>query len=102
MRYIAMGLVMIYRKLISPLFPPKCKYYPTCSAYALEALKRFGFFRGTALAVWRILRCNPWSMGGIDPVPDRFTFRARRFDLSPQDSEDVTEEEKNEDDKLNY
>jgi len=65
-------LVIFYRKFISPLKPPCCKYYPTCSAYALEALKKHGAIKGTILAVWRVLRCNPWSMGGIDRVPDKF------------------------------
>ncbi len=75
MKYPAMLLIKFYQKFISPLFPAKCKYHPTCSAYALTAFQRFGFFRGSLLAVWRILRCNPWSMGGIDPVPEKFTFK---------------------------
>ncbi|MBR2284517.1 MAG: membrane protein insertion efficiency factor YidD [Ruminococcus sp.] len=80
MRYLLIGLVRLYQRFISPLTPPKCKYYPTCSCYALTALKRFGAVRGTALSVWRILRCNPWSMGGIDYVPEKFTFRVRKYD----------------------
>lgn len=82
MKYIVLGLIKFYRKFISPLFPPKCKYYPTCSTYALEAVRRFGAVRGTALAVWRILRCNPWSLGGIDPVPDKFTFRVKKYNFT--------------------
>ena len=78
MKYVLIAVIKLYRKLISPLFPPRCKYYPTCSSYALKAVERFGFFRGTALAVWRILRCNPWSLGGIDPVPERFSFKRNR------------------------
>lgn len=77
MKYILMGIIKFYKKFISPLFPPCCKYYPTCSSYALEAVKKFGFFRGGWLAVWRILRCNPWSMGGIDYVPDKFDILGR-------------------------
>ena len=77
MKYLLMGLIKFYKKFISPLFPPCCKYYPTCSSYALEAVKKFGFFRGGWLAVWRILRCNPWSMGGIDYVPDKFDILGR-------------------------
>ncbi|MFR0881465.1 MAG: membrane protein insertion efficiency factor YidD [Oscillospiraceae bacterium] len=77
MKYLFMGLIKIYKKIISPLFPPCCKYYPTCSSYALEALRKHGFFKGTWLAVWRILRCNPWSMGGIDYVPDKFDILGR-------------------------
>ena len=65
--------IMFYRKFISPLFPPRCKYYPTCSSYCLEAYKRHGAIKGTILSVWRLLRCNPWSMGGVDHVPDRIT-----------------------------
>lgn len=77
MKYLLMGIIKFYKKCISPLFPPCCKYYPTCSSYALEAVKKFGFFRGGWLAVWRILRCNPWSMGGIDHVPDKFDVLGR-------------------------
>lgn len=65
--------ILFYRKFISPMFGARCMYYPTCSAYALEALKKHGPIAGTLLAVWRILRCNPWSAGGIDRVPDKIT-----------------------------
>ncbi|HAP78632.1 MAG TPA: membrane protein insertion efficiency factor YidD [Ruminococcus sp.] len=75
MKYICIALIKFYRRFISPVFPPCCKYYPSCSQYALEAFRKFGFFRGFLLALWRILRCNPWSLGGIDPVPEKFTFR---------------------------
>jgi hypothetical protein len=80
MKYVILSLIRFYQKVISPLTSPKCKYYPTCSHYALEAVKRFGAVRGSALAVWRILRCNPWSMGGIDYVPDKFTFKVKKYD----------------------
>lgn len=63
------GAVRFYRRGISPLKPPVCRFEPTCSAYALEALERHGAFRGTYLTVWRILRCQPFSKGGYDPVP---------------------------------
>lgn len=79
MRYLAMLLIKFYQKCISPFFPAKCKYHPTCSHYAMEAFRRFGFIRGFLLAGWRILRCNPWSMGGFDPVPEKFTFRTQRY-----------------------
>ncbi|MCR5601939.1 MAG: membrane protein insertion efficiency factor YidD [Ruminococcus sp.] len=92
MKYIVLGLIKFYRKFISPLFPPKCKYYPTCSTYALEAVRRFGAVRGTALAVWRILRCNPWSLGGIDPVPDKFTFRVKKYNFIDPDYGDEDNE----------
>lgn len=64
--------IKLYKKLISPLLPAQCKYYPSCSTYALQAIERFGIIRGTILGAWRILRCNPWSLGGIDPVPEKF------------------------------
>ncbi|MBE1466528.1 membrane protein insertion efficiency factor YidD [Kibdelosporangium phytohabitans] len=63
--------IHVYRKVISPLLPPTCRYYPSCSTYAVEALKTHGAIKGLWLAVWRLLRCNPWSSGGIDPVPPR-------------------------------
>lgn len=72
MKYIAQFLILIYKKLISPLFPKSCKYYPTCSSYAMQAYKKYGFVKGTVLSAWRILRCNPWSRGGVDKVPEEF------------------------------
>lgn len=63
-----LGIVVFYRKFISPMHPPCCKYYPTCSQYALEAIKKYGPIKGTGMAIWRVLRCNPWSKGGYDPV----------------------------------
>ena len=71
MKRLLIRLVRFYQKGISPLKPPYCKYIPTCSQYAVEALERFGALKGTALAVWRILRCNPFSRGGYDPVPEK-------------------------------
>jgi uncharacterized protein len=65
-----------YMRFISPALPRTCKYEPTCSAYAMEALKELGVMRGTIVAAWRVLRCNPWSHGGWDPVSDRRIFRA--------------------------
>ncbi len=72
MSYIGRFLIWIYQKLISPLKPATCRYYPTCSHYAAEALKKHGFILGSLLAISRVLRCNPWSRGGVDYVPDRF------------------------------
>ncbi len=66
--------IRLYQKLISPLLPRTCKYYPSCSAYAVTAIRRFGPLRGLLLAGWRILRCNPWSRGGVDYVPETFSF----------------------------
>ncbi len=93
MKFVVIALIRFYQKCISPLFPPKCKYYPTCSCYALTAVKKFGAVRGSALAVWRILRCNPWSLGGIDYVPEKFTFKVKKIDYSKLHSEaDITVE----------
>ncbi len=64
------GLVRLYQRLVSPLLPPSCRFYPSCSAYAVEALRRHGALRGTWLTVRRLGRCHPFHPGGIDPVPD--------------------------------
>lgn len=72
MKKILLLFVKFYRKFISPLKPPCCKYYPTCSTYALTALEKHGAFKGSVLAMWRLARCNPFSLGGVDHVPDRF------------------------------
>ncbi|WP_444658959.1 membrane protein insertion efficiency factor YidD [Caproiciproducens sp. R2] len=64
-------LIRFYQKAISPYKKPCCKYYPTCSNYAIEAIERFGAFQGFWLAFFRILRCNPFSRGGYDPVPEK-------------------------------
>ena len=71
MKHLMIALVKFYRKCISPLKPPCCRFTPTCSAYALEAFTKRGFFVGLILSVWRILRCNPFSKGGYDPVPEK-------------------------------
>lgn len=65
------ALVEAYRKLISPLMAPHCRFHPSCSAYAVEALKSHGVLRGVGLAARRVARCHPWSSGGLDPVPER-------------------------------
>ena len=61
--------IRFYQKFISPMTPPSCRFTPTCSAYAVEALKKHGPIKGLLLAIWRILRCNPWGGSGYDPVP---------------------------------
>jgi putative membrane protein insertion efficiency factor len=71
MKKLLLLLIRFYRRCISPLFPPSCRYYPTCSKYAIEAIEVHGAFKGSLLAIWRILRCNPLSPGGVDPVPSK-------------------------------
>jgi uncharacterized protein len=66
--------ILLYRRVISPALPRRCKYEPTCSAYALGALQEFGILRGLVLATWRVLRCNPFSHGGYDPVDAQRLF----------------------------
>ncbi len=70
MKWVFLGLIRGYRRLISPLFPPSCRFYPTCSQYGLEAIDRFGTLGGLYLTGRRILRCNPLVPGGYDPVPE--------------------------------
>jgi putative membrane protein insertion efficiency factor len=74
-KYPAIALVRLYRLVASPFLPPgTCKYHPSCSQYALDALRQYGFVRGTILAGWRLLRCNPWSHGGVDHAADQTLF----------------------------
>lgn len=80
MKRLLLSLIAAYQRRISPLLPRRCRYEPTCSAYAVEAVGRFGAARGTLLAAWRLLRCNPLSHGGFDPVPKRFTLRVGPVD----------------------
>ncbi len=77
MRRLALAPILGYQRFISPALPRRCKYHPTCSAYAVEALRSYGILRGTVLATWRLLRCNPWSDGGVDRVRDQRLFRPR-------------------------
>jgi putative membrane protein insertion efficiency factor len=69
--------IRVYQRVISPLLGARCRYYPSCSEYAVQAVQRFGILRGLVLAGWRLLRCNPWSHGGFDPVDDQRLFRRR-------------------------
>ncbi len=70
--------IRLYRTLVSPLLGQRCKYYPSCSQYALDALREHGPLRGLVLTGWRLLRCNPWSHGGVDFAHDQTLFRSRR------------------------
>jgi len=72
---LATGPIHVYQRVISPALPRRCKYHPTCSAYALQAIDRYGMLRGAVLAGWRLLRCNPFSHGGYDPVSAQKLFR---------------------------
>jgi putative membrane protein insertion efficiency factor len=72
----AVFLVRAYQRGVSPLLGTRCKFHPSCSQYALEAFQELGFVRGVVVAGWRLLRCNPWSDGGVDHVGDRSFFRA--------------------------
>ena len=74
MRYVAIALVQAYRWTLGPFLGGRCKYHPSCSQYALDALREFGFFKGSVLAGWRLLRCNPWSHGGVDYAHDQRVF----------------------------
>jgi putative membrane protein insertion efficiency factor len=74
-RAAATAPIVVYRRVLSPALPRRCKYEPTCSAYAVDAISEYGILRGSVLAVWRLLRCNPWSYGGYDPVQDQHVFK---------------------------
>jgi putative membrane protein insertion efficiency factor len=77
LRSAATAPIRLYQRLISPALPRHCKYEPTCSRYAVQAIERYGILRGLVLAGWRLLRCNPWSHGGFDPVEAQRVFAAR-------------------------
>jgi uncharacterized protein len=69
--------IRLYQRLLSPAIAPRCKYEPSCSRYAVQAIERYGILRGSVLAAWRLLRCNPWSHGGYDPVEHQRLFTPR-------------------------
>jgi putative membrane protein insertion efficiency factor len=75
LRAVAAAPVRLYQRAISPAIPRRCKYHPSCSEYAVGAIRRHGVLRGVVLAIWRILRCNPWSHGGVDYPEDQTLFR---------------------------
>jgi uncharacterized protein len=73
-RSVVLAPIFLYRHLVSPAIPRRCKYEPTCSRYAVDAIRRYGILKGLVLAGWRLLRCNPWSYGGYDPVEAQRVF----------------------------
>ncbi len=75
MRRLLILPIRLYQRCISPLLPRCCRYLPTCSSYAVTAIMRFGVIKGLILALSRLLRCHPWARGGIDPVPEQFSWR---------------------------
>ena len=77
MRAVVVAPIHFYRRFISPALPRRCKYHPTCSEYAVDAVRTYGVLRGLVLAAWRVLRCNPWSHGGVDPVEAQTIFQTR-------------------------
>ena len=78
MRALFIAPIRFYQRVISPAIPRRCKYEPTCSNYAVQAIREFGILRGLVLAAWRLLRCNPFSHGGLDPVSAQRLFRPAR------------------------
>jgi putative membrane protein insertion efficiency factor len=86
-KQLALAPIRAYQRWVSPALPRRCRYEPTCSAYAASAIRRFGVLRGSLLAAWRLLRCNPFSNGGIDPVPERFRLRRLSADPATQHGE---------------
>ena len=93
MKKILKFFIKLYRKFISPILPQSCRFTPSCSEYAIEAIDKFGAIRGTILASYRILRCNPFCRGGYDPVPDKFTFKRQELKYEETVEEEETGEE---------
>jgi putative membrane protein insertion efficiency factor len=87
MRYLLVGVLRLYRAIISPLYGQVCRYYPSCSQYALEAIRTHGALKGSWLAARRVSRCHPWASGGVDPVPANFhwpsMFQRHRATAAP-------------------
>ncbi|MEY4457484.1 MAG: hypothetical protein RIS25_77 [Actinomycetota bacterium] len=90
-RNAGVAVLLVYRKVVSPLYGQVCRYHPSCSAYGLGSVQQFGLIRGSLMAAWRILRCNPWARGGIDDVPDRMegNFPLSRFGFVLPKQKDV-------------
>jgi len=85
-RRVAVAPIVVYQRVISPALPRRCKYEPTCSLYAVQAIQRYGILRGLVLAVWRLLRCNPFSHGGFDPVEAQRLFKPRPPSIRTSDA----------------
>jgi putative membrane protein insertion efficiency factor len=85
LEFVVLLPIYFYRAAISPLTPPSCRYTPTCSEYAIQAIKKHGIFRGIYLGTKRILSCNPWGGSGYDPVPEKFSFRKQK----PKEEENI-------------
>ncbi len=77
LRLVVVAPIRVYQKLLSPLLGERCRYYPSCSEYAAQAITKYGILRGLVLAVWRLLRCNPFSRGGHDPVEAQTLFKSQ-------------------------
>lgn len=75
MRTVAVAPIRAYQRFVSPLFGQRCRYYPSCSQYTVDAIQEYGVVRGVVLGTWRLLRCNPWSAGGVDHAHDQGVFR---------------------------
>ncbi|MFT8390071.1 MAG: membrane protein insertion efficiency factor YidD [Sporolactobacillus sp.] len=80
MKHVLIFLIRVYQKCISPFTPPTCRFYPTCSHYAAEAITRFGVLRGGWLAIKRLMKCHPFHPGGMDPVPQKWTGIRKKND----------------------
>ena len=76
-RSVVVAPVRFYQRFVSPAIPQRCKYHPSCSHYSVTAVRQYGILRGLILSAWRLLRCNPWSHGGVDFVEDQKLFRPR-------------------------
>lgn len=89
MKQVLTWLVRGYERFISPLLPPSCRYYPTCSTYMIQALQKHGAIKGSLMGIARILRCNPFVKGGLDPVPAFFTLRRNPHPENDLDLSDI-------------
>jgi len=79
LRAVVCAPIVVYQRVISPALPPRCKYEPSCSRYAVQAIRELGVARGLVLAAWRLLRCNPFSYGGYDPVEEQRLFKGAHY-----------------------